>query len=226
MYFVRSWADEDYDMAYQCLSEDSELRAGLTKDEWVELRTDWAEDIEPANFKPEFAFELKEEKPKLWLPARFQASSSPDRRVVEAGWSIEFTEVPLISSLPELPEPTMIYQITGRHWFWLSYTLVRENDVWHIQSITDEGAEAQNLSVSALQKHVQDLDEQINAITKNTSVEKVLQLSEEEAMQEVLNVLAIVFRATHYRDILIKKEPLTSTYYEEGATLHASICSI
>src|SRR5207249_10794868 len=99
--------------------------------------------------EPNFIRERDTQKSRLWLP--FGAGRSSNRKEIEAYWSIEMDETPLSDTLPELPKATAVYEETGQHWCWANYTLVQEEDEWHIQSMTDEGTNAQNLSIEELQ---------------------------------------------------------------------------
>ncbi len=45
--FIEAWTDGEYEFAYELLSSDSELREGLSQEEWVERRRAWAEQAQP-----------------------------------------------------------------------------------------------------------------------------------------------------------------------------------
>src|SRR5207245_2934376 len=135
----------------------SPLREGLSRDEWVERREAWADEAHPDNLTPSFIYERDLQKiPKIWVPNPLIAFRPITHKEIEVGWSIELDETPLSDTLPELPKATVIYEETGRHWFWTSYTLVQEQDEWRIQSISDEGTNAQGLPSEELQKRVQE----------------------------------------------------------------------
>ena len=137
--FVNYYVEGDFDIAYDLLASDSSLREGLSKEEWVERRNTWLEEADPDYLEPNLLFERKPQKSKLWLPNVFSADKSPTTRVIEAGWSVEMDETPLSETLPELPQATAVYEETGRHWFWASFTLMQDHGEWRIQSMTDEG---------------------------------------------------------------------------------------
>ncbi|MBV8822243.1 MAG: tetratricopeptide repeat protein, partial [Ktedonobacteraceae bacterium] len=141
---------------------------------------------------------------------------STSNKEIETGWSIELEETPLTTP-PELPEASAIYQETGRHWFWTSYTLVQEQGEWRIQSMTDETKHAQGLSIEELQKNVEELDKSLQDFTKQPKVAEIQQLTDEEAQVYMQQVLVLVMRATYYTDALIKKLPLDNSLYEQAA---------
>lgn len=215
--FVESWVDGDYSIAYDLLSSDSPLREGLSKDEWIERRESWADEANPSDLEPNFIYEREPQKSGLWLPNLFGANRSSNRKEIEAGWSIELDEISHTDTLPELPKASAIYEETGRHWFWSSYTLVPENDDWRIQSMTDGATNAQGLSIEELQKRVEELDKYLEKFAKTHKPEEVMQLADAEAEQFLKEVSWRVMKAVYYDDALIKKLPLDRSWYEEAA---------
>ena len=145
--FVEFWVNGDFELAYELLSANSTLREGLSKDEWIERREAWLEEADPGELIPNFIHEREPEESKIWLPGLVSARRSATRKEFEVGWSIELEETPLTYTLPEVPQPTAIYEETQRHWFWTSYTLVQEENEWRIQSMTDEAAIALTLPI-------------------------------------------------------------------------------
>jgi len=217
--FVEAWADGDFDLAYELLSSDSSIREGLSKDEWIEHRDAWVDEADPVDLEPTFVREREPQKSRLWLP--FGAGQSSNRKEVEAGWSIEMDETPLSDTLPELPKASTVFEETGRHWFWASYTLVQDQDEWRIQSITDEATNSQNLPIAELQKRVQELDSYLEEFTKKHKPADLQQFTDEEAQRHLEEVALRAMQAVYYTDALIKKMPLDRTLYEEatGRTL-------
>ena len=221
--FVESWVDEDFDIAYDLLSTDSPLRQGLSKDEWMKRREDWAEEAVPAELEPNFIHEREAQQPRLWLPKPFGTDRSSTHNEIEIGWSIEIDEADLDDTIPELPKATVVYEETGRHWFWTSYVLVKDQDEWRIQSMTDEGANAQELPVEELQKKVEELDKYIENFAKKHKPEDIQQLSDVEAQQYGSQILWRVMLTIYYTDVLIKKLPLDSNIYETAAARSLSL---
>ena len=213
--FVGSWVDEDYDTAYDLLSQDSLLREGLSRDEWIERRESWAAEANPGMLQPNFILELEPPTPMVWLPSSVIVHYTKKHKKVEAAWSIELEDTPLSDTLPELPKATAIYEETGRHWFWASYNLVQEDDDWRIETMTDEGMAAQDLSIQELQAKIQELESQANEVAAKNKVEDLEQLSDEEAMDYLAELIDPIIQSSYYSDILIKKSPSDCSAYEE-----------
>ncbi|HYA99502.1 MAG TPA: hypothetical protein VED37_04725, partial [Ktedonobacteraceae bacterium] len=160
--FVEFWVNGDFELAYDLLSANSTLRESLSKDDWIERRVAWLDEVDPGELKPDFIHEREPQESKIWLPGLVSARRSATRKEFEVGWSIELEETPLTYTLPEVPQPTAIYEETQRHWFWTSYTLVQEENEWRIQSMTDEAAIALTLPIEELQKRILKHDKFLN----------------------------------------------------------------
>jgi len=212
--FVESWVNGEYDTAYDLLSSDSALREGLSREEWIERREAWSEEASPDDLEPDFIHEHEPGESKLWLPNAFSARRSTTRKEIEVGWSIELDQTPLSETLPEFPQATAIYEETGRHWFWTSYTLIQEQEEWRIQSMTDEGANALALPVAELQKRVQEHDKYLEEFTQKP---RPTDRDEEETLQELNAFLWHVMTTIYYTDALIKGLPLDRSLYLEAA---------
>jgi len=215
--FVESWVDEDYDIAYELLSSDSPLREGLSKDEWLERREDWAQEAVPDELQPNFIHARETQQSRLWLPNPFSASRSAARKEIEIGWSVELDETSLDDTIPELPKATVAYEETGRHWFWTSYVLVKEQDEWRIQTMTDEGVNALGLPVEQLQKRIEENDKYLDDFTRKHKLEEVRQFTDAEAQQYIDQIFWRIMQTIYYTDVLSKKLPLDSTLYETAA---------
>ena len=213
--FVEFWVNGDYGLAYELLSADSTLREGLSKEEWIERREAWLEEADPGELKPDFIHEREPQESKLWLPGLVSARRSATHKEFEVGWSIELEETPLTYTLPEVPQPTAIYEETQRHWFWTSYTLVQEENEWRIQSMTDEAAIALTLPIEELQKRIEKHDKFLDDYfpkhqPKATDVEKT---------QQFLNVVVWrIMQTVYYTEALIKKLPLDYSLYSDVLT--------
>lgn len=214
--FIERWANEDYDIAYEYLAQESPLRAGLTKDEWVALRQDWAREAHPGNLEPVFAFEREQQKPRLWLPRLASSTNnSSNTKEFETSWSIEADKTLPVNSLPELPEATIVYEETGQRWFWATYTLTREDGVWHIQSMIDENVNAQKLSIEELQKKIEDIDKKLETVVQKAGMIGAEQ-DDEEVSERFEETVVSVGRSLCYDEVLIKKLPLDPTHYESA----------
>src|SRR5258708_14204293 len=66
--FIESWTDGEYEFAYELLSIESELREGLSQEEWIERRRTWAEQARPGELVIAFVREREEGKAALKLP--------------------------------------------------------------------------------------------------------------------------------------------------------------
>ena len=209
--FVNYSIDGDFDIAYELLASDSSLREGLSKEEWVERRESWLEEADPDYLEPNLIFERKPQKSKLWLPNVFSADKSPTTRVIEAGWSIEMDETPLSETLPELPEATAVYEETGRHWFWASFTLMQDQGEWRIQSVTDEGKVALDLPAEELRTIIHEHFKNMAEITKKHKP------TDKNALQYAEELVQHLMLAASYSDVLIKKLPDDRLAFEEMA---------
>jgi tetratricopeptide (TPR) repeat protein len=213
--FIESWANGDYDIAYRLLTSDSPLRQGLSEEEWIDRRDAWSDEANPGDLEPGFIHEREPQKSRLWLP--FGMTRSSNNKEIEAGWSIEMAETPLSDTLPELPKATAIYEETDRHWFWISYTLTQEQDEWRIQSMIDEGTNAQSLPVEELQEGIQELDKYLEEFRKKHNLADIQQLTEAETQHYAGEIFWRMERAVAYIDALIKKTPLDRALYEEAS---------
>jgi len=204
--FVESWSDGDYDTAYDLLTTDSPIREGLSKDEWVERRETWADEANPIDLEPDLIYEREAQEAKLWLPD----SLSTTRKEIQAVWSIELDEAPLSETPPELPKANLIYEETGRHWFWASYILIQEQGEWRIQNIIDEGTNALSLPPAELQSRIKKHDDRIEEITKQ------YQSLDDATMRDLEEMLMHKILAAYYIDALVKVLPYDRSIYEQA----------
>ncbi|HEY6287631.1 MAG TPA: tetratricopeptide repeat protein [Ktedonobacteraceae bacterium] len=213
--FVEFWVNGDFELAYELLSAGSALHEGLSKDDWIERREAWLEEVDPGELKPDFIHEREPEESKIWLPGLVSARRSATRKEFEVGWSIELEETPLTYTLPEVPQPTAIYEETQRHWFWTSYTLVQEENEWRIQSMTDETAIALTLPIEELQKRVEKHDKFLN---EYTAKHKPKDLNSEKTQQYLEAIIWRILESVFYTEALIKKLPLDYSLYRDILT--------
>jgi len=198
MNFLGAWSLGDYGLAYDLLAQQSNLREGLERDEWIELRRTWANEAHPARIELGFVRQSEHNKSTLWLPTP-SLSGHPSPKQIEAGWSLELIETPLSGTVREMPLGTAVNKETGRHWFWTSYTLMRENEEWRIQAVTDEGAHIQGLSVTELQQRILQYEEAVEMLVKEHEA------NIEEAMEHLFWRLT---QLLHYYNALIAHLPL------------------
>lgn len=212
--FVDAWADGDYDYAYHFLAEQSSLREGLSREEWATRRESWAETADPFNMEPTFAHEREPQKSVLWLPNPFSRQNSTTKKEIEAVWSIELTDT--TEPLPELPQTTTIYKETGRHWFWVTYTLIQEQEGWLIQSMTDEATNAMALPVAELRRRIEENNDHVERITREHSP------NDPDALQYLLEMVRRTTQNLFYYDALQAQEPHNSDLYLD-AMAHAVV---
>jgi tetratricopeptide (TPR) repeat protein len=215
--FVESHIAGNFGTCYDLLTQDSTLREGLSKHEWIERRKAWEQTANPGAVEPNLIFEHEQPKSRLWLPSSRSASRKEATTTIEAGWSAELDETPLGDILPELPKATVVYEETRRHWFWASYSLVKENGEWRLQSISDEGLNAQNLSIEELQKRIDDIDDNMDKLVRGRNAEDVKQMKQEEITDYLAETVKYAMQSIYYSDVLIKKLPLDRTIYAEAA---------
>lgn len=215
--FVEFWVEEDYDLAYDLLSSGSSLRAGLSKDEWVESRESWADEAVPDALQPNFIYEREQPQSKIWLPDLWTVNYAATHKEVVAGWSIELDHISEDDMLPEVPKPTMVYEETNRHWFWASYILIQEDGEWRIQRMTDESAHAQTLSVQELQEKTRDLDRYVAEFSQKFMPEEILEAKDDSFLEHLEQLMLSVMEGTCYTDALIKKLPFDQSLYSDAA---------
>ena len=211
--FIGAWTLGDYGLAYDLLTESSNVRNSLTRDEWIERHRAWYDEAHPARIELGFLHERERSQSALWLPTS-TISRTPTRKDVELGWSVELLDTPLAGTLREMPMGTAINKETNRHWFWTNYTVERTPAGWRIQQSSDEGAALQGLSIAELQKRIREYDDAIDAITKQRHEDV------NAAMQELVGRITQVL---HFYDALIVKLPLDRQVNEEAYDRAAAI---
>ncbi|HLJ35842.1 MAG TPA: tetratricopeptide repeat protein, partial [Ktedonobacteraceae bacterium] len=208
--FVGAWSLGDYGLTYDMLTSDSSLKEGASREEWIEHHHVWATEAKPSLFELTFVREREVSKPAIWVPTAFGAGRSSTRREIEVCWSLELHDTPLSGTLKEMPLGTAVYKETGRHWFWTSYTTKQEDSMWRIQSMHDDGASAQGLSVEELQQKRAEHDTRIN---------ELMQISNPTNEQQRTIIEEITWRmieALHYDDALIAKLPFDRSFCEDA----------
>jgi len=217
--FLEAWTDdEDYETAYDLLSQDSPLREGLSRDEWIDRCEVWAMQTAPDGLVLEFCYERQQP---MSEPNSSETEQEATHKEVEAGWSITLDKE-LFSpddAPPELPAATAVYEESGRHWFWSSYTLVQENDDWRIQSMTDESIKAQEIPTDELQKKIREFQGFLEEFRSTHTLEEVKQqLQGEDTANYYTDLVRRVQQVNYYVDMLDKRMLLEPAVYEEVAT--------
>jgi tetratricopeptide (TPR) repeat protein len=209
--FMKYWSLRDFGRAYDLLSQQSHVREDLSREEWIERRWAWAAAAHPGDLESTF---FCEHNPSKSHPVTGRDTVS--HKTFEAGWSLRLDKTPSIGTLPELPQASAIYAKTRRHWFWASYTLVREDDDWRIDTMTDESTKAQDLSIEELQAKIDELEARANEITVKSHLGTGRKLSTQETMNALQELFTPILQTTYYSDILMKKSPSDRSVYEEA----------
>jgi len=165
--FLGFWSEGEYESAYDLLATTSPLRDNLARDEWVARRNVWAAEAQPARPRVDVGYGLE--------PELEEADDELDESAedLDAFWSLEMLDVASSSGIPELPTATLTYPVTGRHWFWAGYTFIQEDDGLRIYSIRDKGAEALQLPVDELHQRIQEIADEISAMSEELEDEEV-----------------------------------------------------
>jgi tetratricopeptide (TPR) repeat protein len=71
----------------------------------------------------------------------------------------------------ECPQPVINFPETGRIWLWLRYTVVKEDDQWMLQTISDEAAAAIELPAAELIQKIEFNNTQILQVAKEIDAE-------------------------------------------------------
>ncbi len=161
--FVTLWVKGRFFTTYDLLTDDSPLRGGLAKDAWVERRKAWADEAKLYRYGLEtsFIYERTAQETERWLPNEVSGEQAAiddgtTHKTIVLDWSMMFTDITYHEPLPELPQATLVYGKTGRHWFWSSYVLIEQEDSsWRIHSMTDEGLNALHLPATVLRERIE-----------------------------------------------------------------------
>ncbi len=209
--FIDAWVQQLYPLAYDYLASDSDLREGQSAPQWISRRQQWAEEAQPGGLIPGFCDVFEPQKPKIWLPNSVSHTNTDTRIEFEAAWSCDMDNDPATSTLPELPRATAFYKENKRYWFWASFTLVKEEVGWRIQSMHDEGTSAQSLSIKELNARIKAEDKLLKDITSKHAP------TDPDALDYLIAVLKHTIKPIYYDDILITKLPFDDTLYVDAA---------
>jgi len=200
--FVEAWVDGDYELAYDLLAINSPLREGLSQEDWAARRDKWAEEAQPDWLRPSFVREHENPASGLWLPNALKRRPSATQEL-EAGWSVELKDTAFVEALPELTPPTLVFQETGRHWFWITYSIVREEDRWCIHSVADEGNRLRALTTAQIKKRINDMENEANKVVKKSPPKNID--NPEKALAELSSIISLMNTTLFFEDILLAK---------------------
>ena len=209
--FLGAWSFGDYGLAYDLLADEHAARRAQTRDEFVQQRRQWAAEADPAGLRMLLVRERASEQQSLWVPTGVKAGG---RKEIEAFWSLQLKDSPLGGQMEELPMGTIISRDSNRHWYWTSYTLIRQDGVWRISRQRDDGLLAQGVPIDELQKRVKDSTEKANQIAQTQPK------TPEETQETFRELIGTVVTSLHYSDALIVRLPLDRSVYDQ-ATLDA-----
>lgn len=219
--FVRLWVKGRFHTAYGLLTDDSPLRGGLVIDAWVERRKAWADEAKPEAYSlvADLIHERTAQETEDRLPNEVSADPptllpATTSKTIVLDWSAEFANFSSSEALPELPHATLVYDKTGRHWFWSSYVLIEQEDSsWLIHSMTDEGLNALHLPTTVLRERIEAHKNFLNALRQEVKPTKL-----EDVKPYVDVSLWRMIQTIYYYDALIAQLPQERPLYEEIAT--------
>ncbi|MBV9691436.1 MAG: tetratricopeptide repeat protein [Ktedonobacteraceae bacterium] len=221
--FLELWSEGDYDSAYELFTDESDIRAGLSANEWVARREKWAAAAKPAHMRVDVVYDFDREE------------DGTTTQEVEVFLSLEAKPGSVDTALKELPLGTISYAETGRQWSWARYTVVRANDddEWRIQSMKDEGATALHLSTAELEEHIENFSANLQTLAQKMGIKDLDSFDadhpntssdapvDDEAFADtddyLQEVLWIAQRAMHYADALIAQAPQDRIAYDKAA---------
>ena len=206
--FIGSWSFGDFGLAYDLLTSDSSLRDHLSRSEWIELHRAWFDEAHPTRMELGFVHERERSQSALWVPSSSLSNRLTTKKDYEVGWSLELVDTPLSGTIKEVALGTAVNKETGRHWFWTSYTLVKENGSWRVQQMRDEGSTIQALSISEVQKRIKEYEDAIEQSVKQRDPNNAEAFMEEMSWR--------LTQLLHYHDALIALLPLDYNATEEA----------
>lgn len=209
--FAGAWSMGDYGLCYDLLTARNPVLEGRSRDEWIELRRNWANEAHPARFEIYFLREReKAQQSALWVPTSILSARAAGPKEIELGWSLALAETPLSGTLPEMPMGTAVYKETGRHWFWTAYGLEQEKGEWRISRFSDEGMMLQGLLLEELRKRIQEHDEAMQKIMREH------QPTDPDADQLYEEIIWRTWKILSLYDALLIKNPLDKESYENA----------
>ena len=107
-----------------------------------------------------------------------------------------------------MPIGTAVNKETDRHWFWTTYTVVREEEGWRIQQIIDEGLALQGLSIQELQSRIKEYQQIAERLTKQQHSNM-----EEAVVNEVSRRFT---QMLYFYDVLLTLVPLDYQIHEDA----------
>ncbi len=128
-----------------------------------------------------------------------------DKEPQELAIDEEPAREPADETLPEIPTASSVYQETGRHWFWATYTLVKDQGEWRIQSINDEVAQVRNLPTMELLAKIEDSNQQLDKLMRKYPNIGKRQLADKERLALFTSLILLLTHLSYYIDALIER---------------------
>lgn len=145
--------------------------------------------------------ELEEDVPADEESEELAPGEEPQALVVDE----EPAKEPADETLPEVPTASSVYQETGRHWFWATYTLVKDQGEWRIQSMNDEVAQLRNISTMDLLAKIEESNQQIDKLMRKYPNIGKRQLSDKEGVSFLTSLIVGLAHLSYYIDALIER---------------------
>lgn len=208
--WLGAWSFGDYGLAYDLLADDHPTRRRQSRDEFIALRRQWASEAQPSGLRLTLIREQEQRASVLWTPGAPAGNLGAGvKRELEAFWSLTLTDSPIGGQLDELPMGTLISKSSGRHWFWVGYSMRRDiaSNLWVIAQQRDEGAQAQGLPVEELTKRVQELRERAEKAAQSAPQDP----NSPQTVDALRAVTGDLTAALHYGDALMARLPLDET---------------
>ncbi len=226
--YIENWVRARYHIVYQLLTKDSPILQNLGEDAWVKKREVWAKRVKPANLGKCLIDLFDSKAAKLWFPELSGAKMQNSHYVLDATWSIELKDADLSKAavLPEFPKASSWYKETGRHWFWFVFVLVKEQGEWRIQSITNQIANVEKLSIEELRANIQKCKDMVDAIKNRIPAklrthmqENQIDEKEEAQVEQFMTEISIhMMHLSHFFDTLVKKTEVEKALYTDVST--------
>jgi tetratricopeptide (TPR) repeat protein len=206
---IGAWSFGDYGLVYTLLASSHSLRRAQSRDEFVQLRRRWYDEAQPRNMVLNVIEERSPDTQRLWVPGGMRMA----RQEIDMFWSLVLDDSPIGGQLEELPFASLIHPRTRRHWYWTSYSLMREPAGWRVASQRDEAMRAQMEPIPDLEKHVTDLTNEARDLLQTHSPTG----SDANEIWRHASILGLT--ALHYQDAVLAKLPLEEANYLTAAEI-------
>jgi len=211
--WLGAWSFGDYGLAYDLLHDDASLRRAQPREEYIAVRRQWADEAEPGALRLSVVREQQRRASALWMPGSAGGLGGAGQEY-EAFWSLVLKDSQLAGAVEELPMATLLSQQSGRHWYWMAYTMQRERayGLWCIARIRDEGAASQALTLDELQKRIEEAHQAAEQVAASAPQDP----RSPQVAEAARTVTAALSAALAYRDAILQKLPLDEAAYRDA----------